>query len=139
MTTAPDLDPLALLGTWHLDRVIVDRAADERSTVVGSTTLAEEGDGRVRWTEAGTLSRRGLELEVSRTLWVVPRDGGWFVTFEDGREFHPWAPGVPVEHVCSPDLYVGTVDRTSADRWTVEWQVSGPHKDYTMTSVLTRP
>lgn len=133
-----ELDPLDLLGTWDLSRAIVEHAAGDRSSVEGTTSLGLQGDGRIRWSEAGTLTRQGLQTPVSRVLYLEQRDGEWFVTFEDGRDFHPWRPGTSVEHVCAPDLYVGTVGRASTDRWTVQWHVTGPHKDYTMTSVLSR-
>lgn len=138
MPPASELDPLELIGAWDLSRVILDRQLDEQSSVVGQTALSRTDDGRIRWSESGTLSRHGAELPVSRTLYIEQRADTWFVTFEDGRDFHPWEPGHAVEHACSPDLYVGTVARLDADRWTVEWQVTGPSKDYTMTSILTR-
>jgi len=133
-----DLDPLALVGTWDLSRVIVDHQDGQQSRVLGTTTLTLQDDVRIRWAESGTLSHRGIEAAVSRVLYVEKRAGGWFVTFEDGRDFHPWEPGVPVEHGCAPDLYIGTVDRVDERRWSVEWRVTGPSKDYTMASVLTR-
>lgn len=138
MRTSDDLDPLELVGTWALFRRIVDRKLDERSTVDGTTVLALQADGRVRWAESGVLTRRGTDVPVTRVLFVEQRPGGWFVTFEDGRDFHPWAPSTRVEHDCAPDLYVGTLDRLDDDRWSVVWEVTGPGKDYTMTSVLTR-
>jgi len=136
--TPDDLDPLELIGTWALARQIVDRALDEHSTVDGTTVLTLQLDGRVRWAESGVLTRRDSAIPVSRVLFVEQRAGGWFVTFEDGRDFHPWAPSTPVRHDCAPDLYIGTLDRLDDDRWSVVWEVSGPGKDYTMTSILTR-
>ncbi|AWB93090.1 hypothetical protein C3E78_13225 [Aeromicrobium chenweiae] len=119
-------------------RTIDDRLKSERSTVEGTTDLALEADGRVRWSEQGTLRTGELVLPVSRVLFVELRDGAWFVTFEDGRDFHPWAPGDEVVHPCAPDTYVGRVEVVDPDRWDVRWDVTGPAKDYTMTTVLTR-
>lgn len=133
---SPD-DPHALLGVWDLSREIVEQPGDERSRVDGTTTLAADGDS-IDWYETGTLSRRGLRTPVSRRLRIEPREDGWFVTFEDGRDFHPWRPGEPVEHPCGADRYVGTIRRLDTDHWTVQWRVTGPRKDYVMTSVLTR-
>lgn len=127
-----------MLGSWALDRTIDDRHGAESSSVRGSTVLSQEEDGRVRWDEAGTLTRGDLEVPVTRTLFVEPRDGDWFVTFEDGRDFHPWTPGTEVVHPCAADTYVGRMLLIDADTWTIEWNVSGPAKDYTMTSTLTR-
>lgn len=129
--------PTDLLGTWTLERTIDDRLAGERSTVDGVTELTWQDDGRVRWHETGTLHRGDLDIPVSRTLFVEQRPTGWFVTFDDGREFHPWQPGDEVVHPCNADTYTGRVDVEADDRWVVEWQVAGPAKDYTMTSRLT--
>lgn len=131
-------DPLSLLGSWALDRTIDDRHGAETSTVRGDTRLTHEADGRVRWSESGTLNRGELAIPVTRTLFVEKRGDGWFVTFDDGRDFHPWAPGTEVVHPCAADTYVGHVDLVDLDTWTVQWQVTGPAKDYTMSSRLTR-
>lgn len=131
-------DPLILLGSWTLDRTIDDRHGAETSTVRGDTRLTHEVDGRVRWSESGTLTRGDLAIPVTRTLFVEERDGGWFVTFDDGRDFHPWSPGREVVHPCAADTYVGQIQLIDPDTWTVEWHVTGPAKDYTMRSRLTR-
>ncbi|MET0449396.1 MAG: DUF6314 family protein [Aeromicrobium sp.] len=138
MTSRTVLEPTSLLGTWSMDRTIDDRLAGEASTVEGTSELVLEDDGRVRWTERGTLRRGDLEIPVSRVLLVEQRESGWWVTFDDGRDFHPWAPGDEVVHPCVADTYVGRIEVQDADRWTVLWQVSGPAKDYTMSSTLTR-
>lgn len=134
----PELDPLDLLGDWALSRAIVEHPSDQHSSVEGFTSLTLQDDGRIRWSETGILTRQDLQTTVTRVLYLEQRDTGWFVTFEDGRDFHPWQPGAAVEHACSPDLYVGTVERQGVDQWSVRWRVTGPSKDYTMTSVLTR-
>ena len=132
------LSPLDLLGTWTLDRTVDDKLADRISTVDGTTELTLDPDGRVRWSESGTFHHDGQDLPVSRTLFVEPRDDGWFVTFDDGRDFHPWSPEEQVVHPCGADTYTGLVHRESDNRWTVEWRVVGPAKDYVMRSALSR-
>lgn len=138
------MDPLTLTGRWTFSRVIDDRLSGEQSTVTGHAELVAEDDETVRWHETGTLVTGDRELPVFRTLWIVMRDGTWIVTFEDGRYFHPWTPGEQVEHPCGKDLYIGRVDvepdtppSARPLRWTVRWNVTGPSKDYTMTTVLT--
>ena len=138
MTSQPALEPTELLGAWTLMRTIDDRHAGEQATVDGSTELVQQDDGRIRWSERGTLHRDAGDIPVSRVLFVEPRDTGWWVTFDDGRDFHPWTPGDEVVHPCVADTYVGRIDADGADRWTVRWRVSGPAKDYTMTTTLTR-
>lgn len=127
-----------MLGVWSMARTIDDRHGDEQSTVDGTSELVLEDDGRIRWSERGTLHRRAGDIPVSRTLFLEPREDGWWVTFDDGRDFHPWRPGEKVVHPCSPDTYTGSVDIIGPDTWTVRWQVSGPAKDYTMVTILTR-
>lgn len=84
-----DLEPVSVVGTWDLSRVIVDHKADEQSSVVGMSEFTLQDDGRIKWTESGTLHRRRTDVAVSRVLYLEQRESGWFVTFEDGRDFHP--------------------------------------------------
>lgn len=140
--TAPGPGPTELLGAWRLERTIEDRYAGRTLTLAGTTELTLLADGRVRWHDQGTLHLPDGDVEATRTSLVERRDGGWFVLFEDGRDFHPWAPGTPVEHPCGRDLYRGTVQVGSgadgaAAAWHVVWEVRGPAKDYTMVSRMT--
>lgn len=130
------LDPRLLLGRWRLDRVIEDAYAGQRSTVAGVLELVEEGPGSIRWEEQGRWHRGGDILEVRRRLNLELRESAWWVLFEDGRPFHAWTPGTQVVHPCGADTYRGLVSG-GADQWTVRWDVEGPAKDYSMTSVLT--
>lgn len=130
------LAPTDLLGAWTLARVVVDRRSGERREVVGTATLVAESAERVRWSETGTMTWPGHEVEVQRTLYVDRHGEGWLVRFEDGRPFHAWAVGAEVEHACAPDHYRGRIDPPSgAPRsWTVVWEAEGPQKDYRMES-----
>jgi hypothetical protein len=143
-----DVTPTDLLGTWRLDREVDDHLTGEGRTVTGTATLELVEPGRVRWHEEGVMRWSGHELPVQRTLWVVREDDGWAVRFEDGRPFHPWAVGEPVEHPCAPDHYTGLVEVEGAApaggpdagpaSWRVEWRARGPQKDYVMRTVLRR-
>lgn len=144
------LDPAALLGAWTFTRVIDDHRAGDEKRVFGEAQLFPADRGRIRWSESGVLHLGGQQLPVMRTSYVEPRGDGWFVTFEDGRDFHPWSPEESVVHQCGPDLYSGRISvdepgrdaewsREGADQFTVRWRVTGPKKDYTMTTVLRRP
>lgn len=141
MTTPTVTTPLDLLGRWILERDVDDRYASVRLRVTGTAVLEQVADGRVRWHEEGTLTRPGgAPAAVHRTLLVVPdADGAWQVTFDDGRPFHPWSPGVEVDHPCAADHYRGTVVVHDEERWTVTWQVRGPAKDHTITTAYARP
>ncbi len=131
--------PDDLLGTWALTRVVVDHRTGERRDVSGTATLEAESPGRVRWTEEGTMSWPGHDVPIGRTLFVVRTGGTWEVRFEDGRAFHPWTVGSPVEHPCAPDLYRGDVEAAGdpVETWTVTWDASGPGKDYRMVTVYS--
>lgn len=135
----PAVDPTTLLGTWRLERVVDDHLAGERRDVHGTAELVLESSDRVRWTEEGTMTWSGHTVPVGRTLFVDRVADRWLVHFADGRLFHPWQVGVPVEHPCAPDSYRGlvTTEGEPVIRWTVEWRARGPRKDYAMTTVHT--
>ncbi|MCW2809232.1 MAG: hypothetical protein JWQ93_3187 [Marmoricola sp.] len=132
-------DPTSLLGEWRLSRVIDDRLAGERSLVGGMLSLTAVSPDRIRWEEQGHWHQPAGDVAVRRGLWLVRDEGsqGWWVRFEDDRDFHPWLPGEAVVHPCAPDTYRGVVHGTP-ERWTVEWEVTGPAKDYSMSTELTR-
>jgi hypothetical protein len=136
------VEPTDLLGVWDLARRIVDRPTDGAAVrfgrVVGTLTLAADGDD-VTWCEAGTLTWAGQRLPVGRRLLVRRHGDGWTVCFDDGRPFHPWAPGTPVVHHCSPDTYRGLVD-VAADPTTLRvlWDVVGPAKHRRLFTRCTR-
>lgn len=138
-----DVDPRVLLGTWSFARRVEDRLARDVVEVGGTTTLTQQG-ASIRWAEEGVMRRGDLELPVSRVLHLVPEADGWRVTFEDGRDFHPWQPGGEVVHLCGADTYRGVVEvaatrpGATTDAWTVTWQVAGPTKDYEMVTRLIR-
>ena len=134
-------DPAALLGTWVLRREIEDRRARERHLVDGVLELSADGPGRIRWAESGTWHHPAGDVDVRRQLRLERTgedDGSWWVRFEDGRDFHPWHPEQDVVHPCAPDIYRGLVTGT-VSAWTVTWEVTGPAKDHTLRTRLTRP
>ena len=132
----PTTDPRELLGEWEFDRVVDDHLADERIGVVGTAEFTLEDDGAVRWAEQGTMTRAGAEIPISRVLFLRERDEGWVVTFDDGRDFHPWQPGAQVEHPCGRDTYRGFVQFAGPQEWSVRWHATGPEKDYEMLTRL---
>lgn len=134
MTTIDD--PRTLVGEWRLRRWIDDRAAGESHELEGLLEVREVADGHLGWRESLVWPRPEGLVEVGRELGVVRTQEGWWVRFSDGRDFHPWLPGEQVVHPCSPDTYAGLVTGDTA-RWMVTWEVSGPAKDYTMTSTMT--
>jgi hypothetical protein len=162
----PHVSPRDLLGTWELARRIEDRRAQEILHVAGGTELALREDGRIVWTEWGTLTRgeasappipvrrellierrgtpherrnAGLEDAPSPAESAAEQESQWMVCFADGRDFHPWAPGRAVVHPCGSDRYDGIIDVRDDGTWTVTWDVTGPAKDLRIISRLRRP
>jgi len=140
--TSPLTTPDQLLGTWVLRRRLIDRRMGVTGTVDGTLRLRNDGHDQavVVWEERGVLLWQDKRIPVSRELLLRRLDGGdWTVHFADGRLFHPWRPGIPVEHPCRADLYCGLVrvDR-GATRLRVLWDVSGPAKDQRILSRAAR-
>ena len=133
-------DPQVLAGTWRLARVIDDRLAGARTAVDGTLSLTVVAPDRLRWEERGQWHQPTGDVAVRRGLWLVRDEASdaWWVRFEDERDFHPWRPGESVVHPCAPDTYRGVV-RGTPECWTVDWDVTGPAKDYSMSTELTRP
>lgn len=129
-----------IAGDWHLDRVIQDRRAGITARLRGqmqATTdrrgliLTEEGT----WIDApwGALSARRVDL------WEGHGDQV-HVFYEDGRPFHqfdPFGDGL-CHHLCGRDDYQGQYDFALPSAWTLTWRVSGPRKDYVMTTTYCR-
>jgi hypothetical protein len=131
-------DPTTLVGDWTLARSIDDRLTGQQSRIDGTLSLGVVSPGRIRWEEQGRWHQPHADIDVRRGLWVVRDEeaGAWWVRFDDDRDFHPWTPDEPVVHPCGADTYRGLV-RGTPDRWTIEWEVTGPAKDYSMTTELS--
>ena len=130
----PDLPDF--LGTWRVERTIEDRLGPP-GQFEGFAQFAPDGDG-LRYREEGTLTLGdGPALSAHRDyLWRADVQG-IAVLFPDGRPFHRFmpeghAPGT--DHPCGADLYRVLYDLSAWPRWTAEWTVRGPLKDYTMLS-----
>lgn len=128
--------------------MIDDRRTGARARAWGSAHFIREDPGSIRWSEQGSLLWGGAEVAVERTLMLRRGDDGrWNVFFEDGSSFHPWRAGL-VEHPCADDSYLGRLEGADGDpasevgsaprRWTLEWTVLGPSKDYTLTTTYER-
>jgi hypothetical protein len=129
----------AFEGRWRLDRRIEHASGQGNATLQGETlfsrsgqTLVQEEVGRLRIDGA---SGAGLQAE-RRYLWRTER--GWIaISFADGRPFHAVPLGVvdpEATHLCSPDRYEVRYDFGNWPEWTTFWRVTGPRKDYVMTS-----
>lgn len=137
MATDP-FTPRRLLGEWTLARRVADLRERRHGTVRGRLSLRVSGDG-IDWIEQGVLCWDGARLPVTREYRLRESSDGWWLYFTDGRPFHPWLPGVWVQHPCRADHYSGLVDIARTDRWRTLWNVDGPGKQQRIISRFTRP
>lgn len=125
-----------LIGRWSLARRVADRRTGQQGIVRGELVVAPDGAG-LRWDERGELVWGGVGRPVRRGYLLRERADGWWVEFEDGRDFHPWRPGAVVTHPCRADVYTGLVT-VDGDRVRTLWDVRGPGKDQRLVTRLYR-
>ncbi len=121
--------------------MIDDRLTGQTGRFTGTATLTADGPG-LTYDETGTLTLGpNPPLQATRRyLWRTdePRIA---VLFADGRPFHSFAPAAPTpaaDHWCDPDSYRVAYDFTRWPDWTATWDVTGPRKDYRMTTRYRR-
>jgi hypothetical protein len=148
MRTADTLE--FLLGTWDLTREIEDHRAGTSGLFEGRATLLLEGCAGAsrpgpqlaRYEEAGELRFGARATRASRSL-VYERlaDASVMMHFANGRPFvdlnlrsGEWHSA----HPCGPDLYEMVTTVCSESVIHERWRVSGPSKDYTALTKLTR-
>lgn len=132
----PDL--LDFVGEWLISRVIEDARADTTGHLQGRAWLRPDGPGLV-YDEQGELRLPGAApLTATRRYLWRPAQDGIEVMFDDERPFHRiTSDGVDV-HDCPPDLYRVAYDFEGWPKWSARWAVSGPRKDYAMTTMYRR-
>ena len=126
----PDL--AAFEGHWQIDRMIEDRRAGQTGRFTGTGLFRPDAGGLI-YEERGRLTLGAARFEAERRYFWRVGDGGIDVCFEDGRFFHRIGP--KAVHWCDPDDYHVTYDFGDWPRWQAAWQVTGPRKDYVMTSI----
>ena len=123
------------VGSWRVLRDIA-HADGTHAVFEGHATFAPETDG-LDYAETGLLRIAGGPAlsAAQRYRW----DADLNVYFEDGRFFHTVPPrGGDTAHWCDPDQYDGRYAFEEWPRFTVQWRVVGPRKDYTMTTRYER-
>jgi hypothetical protein len=126
----------SLVGSWRLRRRLIDRRAGIRGRVEGELRIEPDADG-LRWLEVGRLDWAGQTIDVRRGYALRRLGDEWWMTFEDGRPFHPWTPGRPVVHDCAEDVYTGLVE-VEPTRLRTLWDVTGPTKSQRIVTRLDR-
>ena len=128
-------------GDWKLRRRIQDHLTGARSKLEGRSTFTPENGG-LKCLETGMLALQGQKpMQANRTYFWREMGGEIEVQFEGGDPFHQFQPlvaSVTASHFCAPDQYDVTYDFSGWPNWSAEWRVTGPRKDYVMTSHFTR-
>ncbi|WP_424964478.1 DUF6314 family protein [Dinoroseobacter sp. S375] len=132
----------AFEGVWQIQREIAD-ALSGPGRFTGRAQISPMGAGALRYAEEGRLTlAQGTSFTAARQYhWTEePEEGGVAVHFADGRFFHRFSLGAQAEaaHFCDPDQYDVTYDFADWPRWQARWRVTGPRKDYVMTSRYAR-
>jgi len=135
-----DLRPF-LCGAWRLERDVEDRRAAVTGRLSGRAIFRPDGPD-LRYREDGTLSLgdyRGVFYRSYR--YRFPDSARAAVAFEDARPFHEldlsrgaWR----ATHHCGADLYEGRFTVSDEDTWCAVWRVTGPRKDWLLSSRFQR-
>ena len=127
-------------GEWRIERQIKDHLAGDTLKFSGTASFTPEDDA-LRYLETGILQRSGqADMTASQRYLWRQTEGGIEVFFADGRFFHRLesAEQANAVHDCPPDFYRVAYDFSDFSRWNSRWRVTGPRKDYEMTSVYCR-
>jgi Family of unknown function (DUF6314) len=135
-----------LLGGWNVVREIRDHRSGETGSFRGTARLEPEPGGNagiaLSYRELGELTFGGHHGPATRSLSYRERpDGAADVRFNDGRPFYHLdlrAGHCQAEHLCGADRYLVSVRVLSDDSFAEMWRVTGPAKDYEMTTTYVR-
>jgi hypothetical protein len=133
-----------LAGTWLFDRVI-----EGYGTMQGLATFSPLDQGRLAYREEGNLRLvDGTEFQAEREYIFGVRVDGFDVFFKENppRLFHEISLSSrggavragSADHLCGPDTYKSTYTFLPDGRFIIQHIVSGPRKDYTMTTTYSR-
>ena len=150
---APDAGPECdlrayLLGSWSVDRILLDRTNGTRGTFTGVVRFTALDDGGLSFHEEGTVrlaagNGKPFTGPASRSYLFSPTESpaAMDVTFPDGRPFHrmSFSPDARQDrHWCDPDTYRVSYTLHGPDGFSYAWDVRGPRKDQLLESVLRR-
>lgn len=133
-----------LARDWTLERWLILHDSGREATVTGSARWSAPpgppSGHELIYRERGLLRLGGHCAPVSRSYrFVLSSDACADVLFDDGRFFYPLDlrdGRAEVEHLCGDDSYRGVFEAPSPDTLRQRWEVTGPAKDYTSTTVL---
>jgi len=132
-----------LAGSWSFDRVI-----DGQGTMQGIATFKPLDRATLAYREQGSLKLlNGTELQAEREYIFSQAENGFEVFFKEDppRLFHAISLSVSAEgvlrgaadHLCNPDTYRSSYAFLPDGRFVIRHIVSGPRKDYTMTTTYS--
>jgi hypothetical protein len=126
-------------GSWRLSRAVSDTRQGLTGRFSGTAKFSDDGGGLL-YRETGTLRYGDAAPIAAERCYRWQTDGTRIsVLFDDGRPFHDFAPGTPHgTHWCDPDSYAVAYDFTRWPDWRATWIVTGPRKNYQMTSLYER-
>ena len=132
-----------LLGSWNMDRLVIDHARTTIGRLEGKVTFRPFGPNLL-YEETGTLILGEHRGDAGQTYRYDFPDGDRraLVRFRDGRPFHDLDLSSGQDrphHWCPPDLYEGVVLALGPAAWSTEWKVTGPRKDYDLVTTYSRP
>jgi hypothetical protein len=133
-----------LIGSWSFNRVIEGQA-----TMQGAATFTPLNDGSLAYREQGHLKlSNGTELQAERSYIFSKGEQGFRVFFDENppRLFHEVSLTASgggglsgsARHLCNLDDYQSSYTFLADGGFAVRHVVSGPRKDYTMTTAYTR-
>lgn len=131
-------------GRWQMARLIETPTGGSIGEFWGEACFEPPDDaaagGRcLVCRESGVLRFEGHDYASGRvTIWRFNADHSVEVSYADGRPFHAFTPGEPrAVHLCGADRYeVGY--EFAHGTWWARWRVTGPAKDYWMTTRYQR-
>lgn len=126
------------VGLWQVGRVISDRLSGQAGRFEGRAVLTPRGPDGLDYVETGLLRLGdGPAMTATRRYGWTFQAGLVQVSFDDGRPFHSFAPGVDgpgTDHLCGADMYSVRYGFADWPVWTARWQVAGPRKEYSLDS-----
>ena len=128
-------------GAWQIARRIEDANELANGSFEGTATFTKVNDTRLSYYETGLLHlSNGHKMQGERG-YVWQQQGDLIsVLFTDGRPFHEFdlRDRSSAEHLCDPDVYRVSYDFAKWPAWQSCWRVTGPRKDYVMTTSYSR-
>jgi hypothetical protein len=137
----------ALVGKWNLHRII-----SSYGSLYGSVQLSKRSDNILYYEEYGTLhliNGEKLSAERKYIYELSPKDGLLYIYYND-----PWRQGDTLhclefarrgtrivashKHKCGDDVYAVTFEMITSESIEINYQVTGPKKNYTIQSMFTR-